>query len=64
MTPAPRPRSGADVFGTQFKDANGKYPVEVQDAVGVGKDDRIPPGEVGPRRIQARAAGRCELRSI
>lgn len=30
-------------FGTQFKDSKGNYPVEVQDAVGVGKDDRIPP---------------------
>lgn len=34
---------GKRVFGTEFKDAKGKHPVEIQDAVGVAKDDRIPP---------------------
>ena len=36
---------GRRVFGTEFKDAKGKHPVEIQDAVGVAKDDRIPPME-------------------
>ena len=34
---------GTRVFGTEFKDAKGKHPVEIQDAVGVAKDDRLPP---------------------
>jgi hypothetical protein len=36
---------GRRVFGTEFRDAKGKHPVEIQDAVGVAKDDRIPPTE-------------------
>lgn len=36
---------GRRVFGTEFEDAEGKHPVEIQDAVGIAKDDRIPPME-------------------
>ena len=36
---------GKRVFGTEFKDAKGKHPVEIQDAVGVAKDDRLQPME-------------------
>ena len=32
-------------FGTILKDKNGKYPVELWDAVGIQSDDRIPPRE-------------------
>ena len=32
-------------FGTVLKDAAGKYPVELWDAVGIQSDDRIPPQE-------------------
>jgi len=34
---------GRRVFGTEFEDAEGNHPVEIQDAVGVAKDDRIAP---------------------
>lgn len=36
---------GRHDFGTVFKGADGAFPVEVWDAVGVEKDDRIPPQE-------------------
>lgn len=32
-------------FGTVLKDANGKFPVQLWEAVGVQSDDRIPPKE-------------------
>lgn len=32
-------------FGTVLKDASGKFPVELWDAVGIQSDDRIPPRE-------------------
>jgi len=32
-------------FGTVLKDANGEYPAEMWDAVGIQSDDRIPPRE-------------------
>ncbi len=32
-------------FGTVLKDAEGKYPVDLWDAVGIQSDDRIPPQE-------------------
>jgi hypothetical protein len=37
--------SAKRVFGTELKDAKGNHPVELWDAVGVYKDDRIPPRE-------------------
>ena len=34
---------GKHTFGTVLKDANGKYPAQLWDAVGIQSDDRIPP---------------------
>ena len=34
---------GTRLFNTELKDKNGKYPVELWDAVAIAKDDRIPP---------------------
>jgi hypothetical protein len=34
---------GRRVFGTEFKDSKGNHPVEIQDATGVAKDDRLRP---------------------
>ena len=36
---------GERMFNTVLKDAKGKYPVELWDAAGIEKDDRIPPRE-------------------
>ena len=37
---------GKRVFGTELKDKDGKFPVELWDAVAIATDDRIPPGRV------------------